>query len=337
MVLTVKTNLGAYEVVIEEGCAAFAGELLNLNRKALVVTDDGVPVKYAQMVADKCREGYVYTIPQGEGSKSVAVWEKLLSFMLEKNFTRSDCVIAVGGGVVGDLAGFAAACYMRGVDFYNLPTTVLAQVDSSIGGKTAVDLDGVKNIVGSFYPPKKVLVDPAFLATLPRRQVANGLAEALKMAATFDPELFALFENEDPYTKLPQIVARSLELKKRVVEEDEKEKGLRRVLNFGHTVGHAIESQEGLTGLLHGECVALGMLPTSSPEVRARLIAVYQKLGLPTSYPVDADKLAAIITHDKKADKDTVKAVLVDRVGSYRIENLTVKEIVGRLSCLSGE
>ena len=335
MILTVKTALGAYDVVIGEGCAEKAGELLELDRKALIVTDDGVPAEKEKKIAEKCREAYIRTVQQGEGSKSVAVWEKLLAAMLEKGFTRSDCVIAVGGGVVGDLAGFVAASYMRGVDFYNLPTTVLSQVDSSIGGKTAVNFGGVKNIVGAFYPPKKVLVDPAFLKTLPMRQIANGLAEALKMAVTFDEEFFTLFEKEDPFENLAQIVARSLEHKKRVVEEDEREGGARRVLNFGHTIGHAIESEEGLSGLLHGECVALGMLPMCAPEVRARLLPVYRKLGLPTTCALDADKLAAAMAHDKKAAGRAIKAVFVDRIGTYRITEVGVSDLCARLSCIT--
>ena len=194
MILNVGLGERAYDIVIERGCLAKAGALCNLDRKVLVVTDSGVPLKYAHAVADQCTEAHLAIVAQGEQSKSLETFGKLLQTMIEAQFTRGDCVVAVGGGIVGDLAGFVAASYMRGVDFYNIPTTVLAQVDSSIGGKTAINLGGYKNMVGAFYQPKKVLIDLDVLCTLPRRQIANGLAEAVKMALTSDAQLFGLFE-----------------------------------------------------------------------------------------------------------------------------------------------
>ena len=180
---TITLSLGehSYDIVLEPGCLSNAGSLLNLNRKVLVVTDSGVPESYADTVASSALAAEVVRIPRGEASKSFDNYRLLLRRMLALGMGRGDCVAAVGGGVVGDLSGFAAACYMRGIDFYNIPTTVLSQVDSSIGGKTAIDLDGIKNVVGAFYQPRCVLVDPATLSTLPRRQIANGLAEAVKM------------------------------------------------------------------------------------------------------------------------------------------------------------
>ena len=171
MIVPVKTDTWNYDIVLEPGAIKKAGELLNLNRRVLVVTDSGVPAQYAETVAAQCSEAAIVTIPQGEQSKCFDELRHLLSEMLDKSFTRVDCVVAVGGGVVGDLSGFAASCYMRGVDFYNIPTTLLSQVDSSIGGKTAIDFGGVKNIVGAFYQPKKVIIDPEVLETLSRRQL----------------------------------------------------------------------------------------------------------------------------------------------------------------------
>ena len=180
MIIRMELGDSSYDIVLERGCLKKAGELLNLDRKVFILTDDGVPAQYAQTVADQCKEAHIHTVPQGEGSKSFAVLEELLTKMLELGFTRGDCVCSVGGGVVGDLGGFTAACYMRGIDFYNIPTTVLSQVDSSIGGKTAINLAGVKNIVGAFWQPKKVLIDPDTLDTLDDRQKSSGLAEAVK-------------------------------------------------------------------------------------------------------------------------------------------------------------
>ena len=327
-------NLGkdSYDIVIESGAFKKADALLNLNRKVLVVTDSGVPEAYAESLAKKCLDPVIIAVPEGEDSKSIAVWESLLKKMLDADFKRTDCAVAVGGGVVGDLTGFAAASYMRGIDFYNIPTTVLSQVDSSIGGKTAVDFGGIKNIVGAFYQPKRVIVDPELLSTLPKRQISNGLAEALKMAACFDAELFRLFEEEDPYQHLPEIIEKSLEIKRMVVEQDVKESGLRKVLNFGHTIGHGIEAYEEMHGLYHGECVALGMIPMCSDEVRQRLVPVLEKLELPTALSVDGEKVLSATLHDKKAVGGGVTCVLCEKVGTYELRKLTAEELKARIA-----
>ena len=318
MIIPVNTNSGSYDIVLEAGSLQKAGEYLDLDRRALVLTDDGVPEEYAQAIAAQCREPLLVNIPQGESSKSLAVYGSLLSRMLQYGFTRSDCVVAVGGGMVGDLAGFTAASYMRGVDFYNIPTTVSAQVDSSVGGKTAVNLDGVKNVVGAFYQPKRVLMDTDTLRTLSQRQIAGGLAEAVKMALTSDAELFALFENEEADDDLPLIIERSVRIKKAIVEQDEKEHDLRRILNFGHTIGHGIESCG--SGLYHGECVALGMIPMCDPSVRQRLLPLLERLGLPVCCFLDADQVYQAMLHDKKTASGQINVVRVDKVGSCRIE-----------------
>lgn len=315
-----------YTVTVRRGALSEAGKLFDLGRRVLVVTDDGVPPVYAETVAAQCKAPTVVTLLQGEATKSLPYYAKLLHVLLENHFTRTDCVVAVGGGVVGDLAGFAAASFLRGVDFYNIPTTVLSQVDSSIGGKVAIDFDGIKNCVGAFYQPRAVLVDPQVLETLPPRQVANGLAEAVKMALTFDASLFALFETEDPSAHLEEIIARSLQIKANVVMQDEKESGLRRVLNFGHTVGHGIEAA-GMQTLYHGECVALGMLPMCSAAVRARLLPVLEKLGLPTACHVSAEAAWAALTHDKKLSGDTLTAIFCEAVGSFEMRKMPLSAL----------
>lgn len=313
----------SYDIIIERGALAQAGAYLELSRKVMIVTDDGVPERYADTVAQRCAEPYRYVLtPSGEHSKTLSCFQELLSAMLRYGFTRGDCVVAVGGGVVGDLAGYAAASFMRGIDFYNIPTTVLSQVDSSIGGKTGVNLDGIKNIVGAFYQPRRVLIDLDVLATLPARQVRNGLAEALKMSLTSDAELFELFEKGNIYDRIDKIITRSLLIKKAVVERDERESGLRRVLNFGHTIGHGIESFENENGLYHGECVALGMLPMVSDALRPRLLQVLERIGLPTAVEMDPERVYAALLHDKKASLDGVTVVKVDEPGSFRFEEL---------------
>ena len=326
-------DLGAdsYDIVIERDSLRKAGEYLDLGRKVLVLTDDGVPAEYAKTVARQAKDGFVFTVPQGEDSKSIPQFSGILSEMLRRGFSRKDAVVAVGGGVVGDLAGFVASAYMRGIDFYNIPTTVLSQVDSSIGGKTAVNLDGIKNIVGAFYQPKKVLVDLDLLDTLDERLISEGLAEALKMGLTSDEILFELFEKGNIKDNMDEIIYRSLMVKKSVVEQDEREQGLRKILNFGHTIGHGIES---CGGLYHGECVALGMLPMCSGAVRERLLSVYARLGIPASYPFDPEKARSAILHDKKSDGGYINAVFVDEPGKYEIRKTEPSGIIRRMESL---
>ncbi len=326
MIIRAMSGEKAYDILVKRGCLEEASSLLDLERKVLILTDEGVPADYADAVASQCEKAYVMTVEQGEKSKSPEVLLRVLSEMLNKSFSRGDCVVAVGGGVCGDLAGFAASIYMRGVDFYNIPTTVLSQVDSSIGGKTAVNFEGVKNIIGSFYQPKKVLIDADLLKTLPKRQINNGLAEVIKMSLTFDEELFKLFEEGNPYERIEEIIERSLRIKNRVVCEDEKEQGLRRVLNFGHTIGHGIEAAGN--GLYHGECVTLGMIPMCSEQVRDRLIKVLKKLGLPVSCSVKAEDIKEAMIHDKKSTESGIRICFVDRVGSYEMRTMTVDEVM---------
>lgn len=330
MLIPVHLGDRSYDVIVGPGVLDKSGEYLDLQRRVLIVTDDGVPEVYADKVADVCRQPLLCRVPAGEGSKSLERFGCLLSSMLQAGFTRADCVVAVGGGVVGDLAGFAAASYMRGVDFYNIPTTMLSQVDSSIGGKTAVNLDGIKNVAGAFYQPRRVLIDTNTLSTLPPRQVANGLAEAVKMALTSDAELFRLFEQEDAAANLYRIIERSVRIKKDVVEQDEKEQGLRRILNFGHTIGHGIESQ-GL-GLYHGECVALGMIPMCSPQVKARLLPVLEKLGLPTFCQADREQVYQALLHDKKSAGGRLTVVRVDEPGRCRLESVAPEDLLSLIA-----
>ncbi len=291
-------NLGerSYDIIIKRGSLENLYQFARLDRRVAVVTDSGVPAQYAQRVADQCKDARIITVPQGEASKSFKILESVLRQMLDFGMGRGDLVVAVGGGVVGDLAGFAASIYMRGIDFINCPTTTLSMIDSSIGGKTAVDLGDTKNIVGAFWQPKLVIVDPATLSTLPRRHYINGLAEAVKAGLLADPELFAIFEKGDIDTQISEIIYRSLRFKKGVVEQDETERGMRKALNFGHTIGHGIEAVKGIkgrrtVGLFHGECVALGMLPMiESKALQKRVRAVYRRIGLPTRTTYNKEK-----------------------------------------------
>ena len=327
MKLTVKTSMGDYNIVIERGSINSLSEYCNTDKKALIVTDSGVPFEYAEAVSKQFKNNIIEVIPQGEKSKSFETYKELLEVLNENAFTRADCIVAVGGGVVGDLSGFTAATYMRGIDFYNIPTTLLSQVDSSIGGKTAIDFGGYKNTVGAFYQPKAVIIDPDVLKTLSKRQFNNGLAESIKMAATSDKALFEMLENNNAEDIIDTVIERSLKIKKAVVEEDEKELGLRKVLNFGHTAGHAIETAAGLSDYLHGECVSMGMLAFSSHSVREKLINVLTKYNLPVKFDFPADEILSALRHDKKAKGDGVNVVFVNEIGSFEFKYLTFNEL----------
>lgn len=336
--MTVQMNLkeNGYDIVVERGILKKAGELLNLNRRVLVLTDSLVPSEYAKTVAKQCKDAVICTVESGEVSKSFETLSKLMQTMLENGFSRKDCVVAVGGGVVGDLAGFAASIYMRGVDFYNIPTTLLSQIDSSIGGKTAVNFRGIKNIVGSFYQPKKVLIDSDLLKTLPERQISNGFAEAVKMALTSDKKLFEIIENEDIFENIDEIIIRSLNIKKSVVEQDEKETGLRKILNFGHTVGHGIEVTME-EHLYHGECVALGLIPMCGENIRQRVIKVLKKCNLYREPSFNWEEIKNAISHDKKANGDSISVTVVPEVGEFEIISVKCEELIEMAKkCLEG-
>lgn len=366
MILKVNTQAGEYDIHIDKYMLGNAAKLWGLDkpgRRALVVSDNSVP--YAFEVGAQCADAcVVHLAGNGEELKDFETLQEVCGDMLGLNLNRNDCVIAVGGGVIGDLTGFAASCYMRGIDFYNIPTTLLSQVDSSVGGKTAIDFKGVKNIIGSFYQPKGVLIDPLVLETLDDRQLACGMAEVIKMAATLDPEFFERLEEEaaktlpwmdadekrkaadyvkakcyardclraEPYSdelEIESIIEKSLRAKISVVEKDEKEGGLRRVLNFGHTLGHGIESN---SDMLHGEAVALGMLPMASKEMRARLLPMYKWAGLPMTFDAAAagtsvEKIIETAMHDKKAERASVVTVQLEEPGKFSFKRCTKEEL----------
>ena len=324
MILRMELGERSYDILIERGCLQQAGRLLHLNRKVCIVTDEGVPRQYVEKLAAQCESPVIVTVDAGEETKTMETVTKLCRVMLERGFSRKDCVAAVGGGMVGDLAGFAAACFMRGVDFYNIPTTLLSQVDSSIGGKTGVNLDGVKNILGAFWQPQKVLIDPDTLDTLSPRLYAEGMAEAVKMALASDEKLFAQLEQGD--LPVEELLYGALSIKKAIVEQDEREGGIRKLLNFGHTIGHGVESA-AKGSLYHGECVAIGLLPMCSQPVRARLQPVLERLGLPTSTDLDKEQIWQAMQHDKKSNSSGFSAVFVDEPGKAYAKNITFAEM----------
>lgn len=328
MRLTMQTDSAGYNIILERGCIRQISSFINLNRKVFILTDQNIPDHWVDMVKKQCPHSMVYRVDGGEDSKSMKTYEEVLTACLNFHLSRKDLIIALGGGVIGDLGGFVAASYMRGIDFMSIPTTTLSQIDSSIGGKTAINLGKVKNIVGAFYHPKLVLIDFDTLSTLPERQKINGLAEAIKAGLIRDPELFALFEKEDYEDHLEEIVYRSLCMKRDVVQQDEKESGLRKLLNFGHTIGHGIETYYGLEKYLHGESITMGMFYfINSKELKERLKKICLRMGLPITDDYDIKKVYEITTMDKKASGGMISTVWVDEPGKAYIKELPLTEL----------
>lgn len=329
MELTVDIPGKAYPIYIERGGLKKLAEYFPLDRKIMVITDDGVPKEYLETVLAQLPQGYSHVVKQGEGAKSLPVYGELCQKLLDYGFHRNDAVIALGGGVVGDLSGFVAASYMRGIDFINIPTTTLSQVDSSIGGKVAVNLGEVKNIIGAFYQPKTVLIDSETLSTLTKRHFYNGLVEALKAALISNEQLFDIFANQNINENIDEIIYQSLLVKKAVVEADEKELGQRALLNLGHTLGHGIESVFGLGGLYHGECVALGMIPMiEDQELQKQVKDILQnKLHMPMDTLIPKEHILGIIAKDKKMQGQNITIVKVPAVGKAYLEKVDFQEI----------
>ncbi len=332
MKIEVHTSTKTYPVIVERGILQRAAEVIGRQGHVYLISDSGVPLQWRNMLQAQYPDAHMYVFAHGETNKNLVTWQMILEDMLRCNLSRKDTVIALGGGVVGDMAGFAAACYMRGISYINIPTTTLSQIDSSIGGKTAVDLDGAKNCVGAFWQPDMVLVDTDVLSTLTPRHYRNGLVEAVKEGLTFDEKLFALFEEGNVDDHLEEIITRCLLIKKDVVEKDEREGGLRKLLNFGHTYGHAYETYFGMEGYYHGECVGMGMMTIiENEEIRTRLQKVLEKMGCPVRCEVDSEKIMDLLRHDKKADHDHVTVVRVEEIGKGYLEEWTFAQLEKRL------
>ena len=321
-----------YPIYLERGILKKAKEYIGRSGKVFLISDDGVPEQWRNLLQKQYPSASMYVFKNGEASKNFDTLQDILKAMQKAHVSRKDSVIALGGGVVGDMAGFASAIYMRGIPYINIPTTSLSQIDSSIVGKTAIDFNGVKNYVGAFWQPDMVLVDPEVLTTLTPRHFHNGLAEAVKEGLIKDEKLFEIFERDDYVDHIDEIIARCLNIKKNVVEHDEKETGERKLLNFGHTYGHGLESYFGMDGYYHGECVGLGMLKIlNNKEIKDRLVKVLERLQLPVTCEYDADAVFQLMMNDKKADHDHISIVQVDEIGNGYVEDWSNEKIRERL------
>ncbi|MBR4668498.1 MAG: 3-dehydroquinate synthase [Butyrivibrio sp.] len=336
--ITIKyDNKPCYDIVFGYDFNELGSEIEGLgfkDRKIAIVTDSNVKPLYAESVAEALKsvsdKVFIYDIPAGEANKNLSQIEKIYKFLIENHFDRHDLLVALGGGVVGDMTGFTAATYLRGIAYVQIPTTLLSQTDSSIGGKTGVDLEGYKNMVGAFYMPRLVYMNISTLSSLDGRQFASGFAEVMKHGLIKDASFYTwLLENmyeindREPDT-LMEMVINSCKIKKAVVEKDPTEKGDRALLNFGHTLGHAIEKHKNFE-LFHGECVALGCVAAAFISWKKEFISMEEyyeirDMFVPFNLPItvediDTDEVIKLAKSDKKADSDKIRFILLKGIG----------------------
>nr|WP_297176001.1 3-dehydroquinate synthase [uncultured Agathobaculum sp.] len=321
---------GLSEILIETGLLGHAGAEISKvfsPSRVHIVTDSTVASLYLDALARQFTLPVsTSVIPAGEEHKRLSTVEGIYHDMLAAGFTRKDLVIALGGGVVGDITGFAAATLLRGVSLCQIPTTLLAQVDSSVGGKTGVDLAEGKNLVGAFYQPRLVLIDPAVLSTLPDATFADGMAEVVKYGYIANPAILDMVSQPDYKAEIEKIIYECVKIKRDVVAIDEHDTGLRMILNFGHTVGHAVEKLGNYTELTHGQAVAIGMVAAlrlgamrGDPDLSPALISLLQQLGLPTALTYDREAIYGALLSDKKKFGGTVNFILVREPGRAEI------------------
>lgn len=333
-----------YSVYIESGLLDRVGELTQKTRKpgsqAMLISDSNVFPLYGERVSASLEQaGFAvstFVFPAGEPSKQVATVCQMYQALAEKEFTRTDFIVTLGGGVTGDMGGFAAATYLRGIPFIQVPTTLLSQVDASVGGKTGVDLPFGKNLVGAFHQPEAVLTDPDTLKTLPEHFFRDGMGEVVKYGCISDQPLFQALEAGTALENLEDLLARCVASKKSFVEEDTRDTGRRMILNFGHTFGHALEKLHNFEGLSHGEAVGIGMVLASrvgeelsvTPKGTAeRILTVLGQYGLPTSSQFSWEEIVDATALDKKSDGSSLRLILLKEIGDAVIHPVTREDL----------
>jgi 3-dehydroquinate synthase len=353
-VIPVKLPENSYEIAIAPGSLSQLGSYiskLNLGKKVLIVSNPDIFSHYGEITSNSLRDAgfdvFNHSIPEGETHKTLESIAQIYDTALENRIERSSTMLALGGGVIGDMTGFAAATWLRGINFVQVPTSLLAMVDASIGGKTGVNHPKGKNLIGAFYQPRLVLIDPQVLATLPVREFRAGMAEVIKYGVIWEADLFTKLERAERLDDIAYlseellqiILTRSCQAKADVVSKDEKEAGLRAILNYGHTIGHAIESLTGYSVINHGEAVGLGMVAAGkiatklqmwTEEEEIRQNNLIKKAGLPTQIPADLDSEAVIETlqTDKKVKAGKVRFILPTQIGEVTITDQVPSDLI---------
>ena len=330
-----------YDILIKRGilkdCGRYIKDIIS-PCKALIIADDNTDKFYGKIVLNSLKENgfsvIEYVFPAGEQSKSVENLESISEFAAVNHLTRSDVIIALGGGVCGDLSGFVASVYLRGIPFIQIPTTLLAAVDSSVGGKVAVNLKNGKNLMGAFHQPSLVIMDPDVFKTLPSSFYKDGIAESIKYGILEDKNLFDMFKG-DTTSVIEETIKKCTEIKSRIVSNDEFDKGERQLLNLGHTFGHAIEILSGFS-ITHGHAVAIGTVIVSKAAEKMNIsqkgttdeiVSVYSKCGLPTSCPYGKDEILNIALKDKKRNRNEITLVLPEKVGKCILHKINIRDL----------
>lgn len=346
---TLRVNAGGgYDILIERGLLKNCGEKIKRvvsAKKAAVISDTNVAPIYLETVEKSVKEAGIetvsYVFEAGESSKTTANLIKIVEFLAQSGLTRNDCVIALGGGVCGDMAGFSAAVYLRGIKYIQIPTTLLAQVDSSVGGKTAVDLPQGKNLCGAFWQPSLVVIDPDVLDTLPAHFFSDGMGEVIKYGCIKSKSLFEKIEKENARDIIDDVIYECADIKRGVVERDEKEAGERALLNFGHTCGHSIEKLCNFSGVSHGEAVGIGMVMISRAGEKAgitekgtadKIAVLLKKYGLKTETDLPVSEIVRNMAFDKKRTSAGIKLIMLRSIGDSFIEPMSmdgVKSLFG--------
>lgn len=325
MLINIKSRIKDYSIIIKKNSLRELSNLFSLDyKKVLIVTDDNIPLEYIEDVKSNFDCVNVLVLPHGESTKSIENYLKIQETLLNNNFSRKDLVIALGGGVIGDLVGFACSTYKRGIEYINIPTSSLSMIDSSIGGKTAINYKHYKNMIGSFYPAKGVLIDFSLLKSLPKRQLNNGLVEALKAGYIFDKTIIDEFKKEE--LDIESIIIKSIMVKKHFVENDEKEESIREILNYGHTIGHALESIYGFSDkLYHGEAVGIGMMLINDDPLE--VASFLKKLEIHFDGEIDVEQIIEFIKNDKKMHNEKIDLIKVNKEDGGYIESISIEEL----------
>jgi len=327
--ITLKTKNNAYDILIGTNIAVFLSEYISIYKKILIVYSYNINECDLNLYINilKAKNLFQYKIIDNEENKSTDEVMKIIDVLYKNNFERNSLVISIGGGVVSDIVGFTASIYKRGISYINIPTTTLSMIDASIGGKTGVNYNNLKNMIGSFYQPKAVIIDLIFLKSLPIKHFNNGLVEGVKAGLIGDKKLFELFENSY-LDNIEEIIYKSLIVKKLIVEEDELEVGKRKLLNLGHTFGHAIESIY-LDKIHHGEAVGLGFkYVIRNEEVKLRVLKILEKLGVDLNVKIDINTLIEKIKNDKKVIDDSIDLIVCWGIEDVRVERIRLVDLI---------
>ncbi|MDD2682217.1 MAG: 3-dehydroquinate synthase [Bacilli bacterium] len=335
MEIVINSKNNKYNIIFEKAILGHLKDYLNVLEKTLIIYDENIDNVKLNNIVRQFPEVFTYKVKAGESSKSIETFTQILDYLVNKKFSRSDTIIALGGGVIGDLTGFTASVFKRGCKLVMIPTTTMSMMDSAVGSKNALNFSNIKNVVGSFYAPDLVLIDPEVLDSLPRRHYINGMFEALKMGLLLDKKLFNFFE-EGIYSKnILEVIERSILAKKKIVEKDEKDFGIRHILNFGHTLGHGIESSYHLDKLLHGESIAIGLIyMIEDKELKNKVKNIIIRMGLDVDTliaNIDKNMLLTYLQNDKKAKNGKIEAVFLENMNKYHIRQVTAEELVDLL------